>query len=141
MDINVNWIAIILAAVSTMVVGSIWYSPKMFYKQWARLANVKHDPNFTTNKAIILYGQAFLTSVVTAIVLAYAIAAFHLVSDDSYLLDAIFVGAVLWVGFVAARFHMHDLFEGRRKKLTLLNTTHELVTIIVMAVIIGLMPV
>jgi Protein of unknown function (DUF1761) len=141
MNIDVNWIAIILAAASTMVVGSIWYSPKMFYKQWARLANVKPDPNFTTNKAIMLYGQAFSTSVVTAIVLAYAIAAFHLVSDDSYLLDAVFVGVVAWAGFTAARFHMHDLFEGRRKKLTFINTMYELVTIIVMAVIIGLLPV
>jgi F0F1-type ATP synthase assembly protein I len=31
----------------------------------------------------------------------------------------------------------HDLFEGRRKKLTILNVAFELVTLVVMGVIIG----
>jgi hypothetical protein len=44
-----------------------------------------------------------------------------------------------WLGFTASRIITHDAFEGRRKKLTLLTISHELVTFMVMGLIIGLM--
>jgi len=51
--------------------------------------------------------------------------------------DALTVSLWLWLGFTAARFYVHDTFEMRRKKLTLLNAAHELVTVLVMALILG----
>jgi hypothetical protein len=140
MDVNVNWIAIILAAISTMIVGSLWYGP-LFGKMWTRLAKVKTDPNFTGGKMAFMYIKAFLASMVTAIILAYAIAVTHLASSNSYFMNALSVGILLWFGFTAARIFMHDLFEGRRQKLTALNIMHEFVTIVIMSIIIGLLPV
>lgn len=140
MDVNVNWIAIVLAAISTMIVGSIWYGPA-FGKLWIKLAKVKRDPNFTSNKAAVMYFKAFLSSFVTAVILAYAISVTHLASSNSYFVNAVSTGILLWAGFTASRIFMHDLFEGRRQKLTALNVMHELVTIVVMSVIIGLLPV
>ena len=140
MDVNVNWIAIILAAISTMVVGSLWYGP-LFGKMWAKLAKVKRDPDFTGAKMAVTYIKAFLSSLVTAIILAYAIEVTHLASSNSYFVNALSVGILLWAGFTAARIFMHDLFEGRRKKLTALNIMHEFVTIAIMSIIIGLLPV
>jgi len=140
MNTDVNWIAILLATISTMIVGSIWYGP-LFGKVWMKLAKVNRDPNMTSGQMALMYIKAFLGSAITAIVLAYAVAVFHKSSSDNYLLDAVFVAVVLWAGFTAARIFMHDLFEGRRKKLTLLSLSNELVTIVVMAVIIGLLPV
>jgi hypothetical protein len=46
----------------------------------------------------------------------------------------------MWAGFTAARFITHDAFEGRPSSLTTLNIAHELVTVVVMAVIIGVWP-
>lgn len=140
MGVEINWVAVLLATVSTMVVGSIWYGP-LLGKAWARLAKVKKDPNFTASKAVVLYAGAFLVSFVSAVVLAIftTIVADHF--DTSFLWSALWTGLILWAGFTAARITMHDSFEGRRKKLTLLNVTHELVTIEVMALIIGLWPV
>ena len=43
-------------------------------------------------------------------------------------------------GFTAARFITHDAFEGRPTSLTVLNIAHELVTLVVMAIIIGVWP-
>ncbi|MDB5167479.1 MAG: hypothetical protein JWN26_624 [Candidatus Saccharibacteria bacterium] len=140
MTADVNWIAILLAAISTMIVGSIWYGPA-FGKLWAKLAKVKKDPDFTSKKAAFLYIRAFLASLLTSIVLAYVIVVVHKNSTDSYLVDAVFVGLILWAGFTAARLFMHDIFEGRPSQLTALNAAHELVTIIVMSGIIGLLPV
>ncbi|MFZ2126294.1 MAG: DUF1761 domain-containing protein [Candidatus Microsaccharimonas sp.] len=139
MSVELNWIAILLAAISTMVVGSLWYGP-LFGKVWIKLAKVKTDPNFGPKKAALLYGGAFLSSALTATVIAiftFIIADYF---GGTFLQSSLWVGLILWAGFTAARIHMHDSFEGRRKKLTLLNVTHELVTIEIMALIIGVMP-
>ncbi|MDB5162221.1 MAG: hypothetical protein JWM52_729 [Candidatus Saccharibacteria bacterium] len=140
MGVEINWIAVLVAAISTMVVGSLWYGP-LFGKVWARLAKVKKDPNFTAGKAAILYGGALLVSFVTAVVLAIFTTIVADYFDTNYLWSALWTGLILWAGFTAARITMHDSFEGRRKKLTLLSVSHELVTIEVMALIIGLWPV
>ncbi len=46
-------------------------------------------------------------------------------------------GVILWAGFTAARLITHDLFERRPSTLTVLNLLHELITVLVMALIIG----
>ncbi len=138
--VEVNVIAVLLAAVSTMVVGSIWYSPIGFYKQWAKLANVKHDPTFKGSKMVLTYLSVFIASCITAYILAYITFITNQYSGNSYLLDAVLTGALVWFGFTALRMFTHDIFEGRRKQLTVLNAIHELITFLIMAMIIGLLP-
>lgn len=52
----------------------------------------------------------------------------------------IVTAVLLWAGFTAARFVTHDAFEGRPTGLTAMNIAHELVTVVVMAVLIGVWP-
>ena len=33
---HLNWVAILVAAISTMIVGFVWYSPLLFAKAWGR---------------------------------------------------------------------------------------------------------
>lgn len=139
MGVEINWIAVLLAAISTMVVGSIWYGP-LFGKVWAKLAKVKNDPNFKGMKMLLTYFGAFIGSGVTATVLAIFTVIVSNYFGGDFLKTALWTGLILWAGFTAARIHMHDSFEGRRKKLTLLTVAHELVTIEVMALIIGVWP-
>ncbi|HXK35039.1 MAG TPA: DUF1761 family protein [Candidatus Paceibacterota bacterium] len=35
-----NWLAVILAALATMIVGALWYSPFLFGKLWLRYSGV-----------------------------------------------------------------------------------------------------
>ncbi|MDB5165297.1 MAG: hypothetical protein JWM00_187 [Candidatus Saccharibacteria bacterium] len=138
MEVTISFVAVVLAALSTMIVGSLWYGKMGFYDTWAKLAKVKVDANFDNKKAAVLYGTAFLGSVVTAAVLAYfAEVTFKALGGD-FVSVTLWVGFLGWLGFTAARIHMHDSFEGRRKKLTLINVSHEFVTIMVMALVIGL---
>lgn len=138
MDIPINILAVVLAAVSTMVVGSIWYGEVGFYKQWAKLAKVKKDPDFTAKKATVVYGGAFLGSLVTAFVLALFAGLAFKTLGGSFLQVTVTIAVLAWLGFTAARIHMHDSFEGRPKQLTYLALSYELVAMLVMALIIGL---
>jgi Protein of unknown function (DUF1761) len=40
---HLNWLAILVAAISTMIVGFLWYSPFLFAKPWMR--EMGYDPN------------------------------------------------------------------------------------------------
>ena len=58
----------------------------------------------------------------------------------SFFVNSLVTGIILWAGFTAARFITHDAFDGRPTGLTVLNVAHEFVTIVVMALIIGVWP-
>lgn len=140
MTIAINLWGVGLAAVSSMVVGSIWYMPAAFGKTWMKLTGVKLDEMRGKGKPgdmIWMYGSVFVASLVTAFILAAVTFLAQQFTGDSYFQDSLTIALWLWLGFTAARLYVHDTFEMRRKKLTLLNAAHELVTVLVMALIIG----
>lgn len=130
-DVNI-W-AVLLATLSTMVVGSIWYSPKVFGNRWGELAGVNSDEASAVGPIIV--------TVIVSFISAYVLASMATIAQEFYggnfLVNALLIGVVLWAGFIAARFITHDAFEGRPTALTTMNIAHELLTVIVMALIIG----
>lgn len=135
MSVEVNIWGVLLATASSMVVGSIWYMPSVFGKSWAKLAKVNlKEMGANPAKA---YGLTLVASLVTAYVLAHIAFLSNQFFKDSFFQDAVVTAFWVWLGFTAARLLVHDLFENRPTKLTVLNAAHELVTLLVMGVIIG----
>jgi hypothetical protein len=66
---DVNWIAVLLCGISSMVLGGIWYSPLLFAKRWQAGAKLSDDDLAGANMALI-YGTAFILSLVAAFVFA-----------------------------------------------------------------------
>jgi hypothetical protein len=137
MEVEVNWLAVVLAMASTMVVGSIWYTPKVFGKTWEKL--VKLDPKRQNSGAFKAIAITIVVSLVTAYVLAHVTYMSYVFFGHSFLQSALTTAFWAWLGFTAARMITHDAFEQRPAQLTLLNIAHELVTFMVMGLIIGLM--
>lgn len=139
MDVSVNYLAVLLAALSTMVVGSVWYAQGVFGRTWAKLAKVNMNKPPKSGELAWLMASTFVASLITAYVLAHVAFLSNQFFQNSFLQDTVMTAFWLWLGFIATRIYVHDAFESRRKKLTLLNASHELVTILVMALIIGAM--
>jgi hypothetical protein len=140
MDVQINGWAVLLAALSSMVVGSLWYMPATFGNTWQKLSGAKPDRSkMKGGEMAWMYGSVFLASLVTAYVLAHVTFLANQFFQNSFTSDALQTAFWLWLGFTAARMYVHNTFDERRKKLTLLNAAHELVTVLVMALIIGLM--
>ena len=138
MSVSINLWAVLLAAVSSMIVGSLWYMPGVFGKAWMKLSGATMDNKGKSATTMTwMYGSVFVASLVTAFVLAHVTFLAHKFFKDSFMQDALGTAFWLWLGFTAARLYVHDTFEGRRKKLTLLNAAHELVTVLVMGLVIG----
>ncbi len=137
MDVEVNYLAVVLAMFSSMVVGSTWYAQGVFGKKWIKLARIEmKDDGGNVFKAIAV---AMVASLVTAYILAHVIFLSNQFFDNSFLKDALSTSFFVWLGFVAARFITHDTFEGRPAKLTAINLGNEFVTIMLMGLIIGLL--
>ncbi|GAA1536841.1 hypothetical protein HD600_001464 [Microbacterium ginsengiterrae] len=138
---EINYWAVLIATVGSMIVGSIWYTPKVFGRRWAKLARVDlNDPNMTAAQAWMPLVIGAVMGFASAWVLAGASAISWHFYDGSFFGAAIVTAILLWAGFTAARFITHDGFERRPTTLTVLNIAHELVTFLVMGAVIGLWP-
>lgn len=135
---DINYWAVIVATLSSMVVGAIWYTPRVFGRYWMKATGVTMSGN--RSDALVPLVGTLLVSFVTAWVLAGAVFISKEFYGGSFLGNSLVTALVLWAGFTAARFVTHDLFDRRPSGLTILNISHELVTIVVMALIIGVWP-
>lgn len=135
---HINYIAVVLATLSSMIVGSIWYTPKVFGNYWMKKSGV--TPSGNSRDAIKPIVITVIVSFITAWVLAGAVWISFDFYGGSFLVNALVTGIILWAGFTAARFITHDAFDGRPTGLTVLNVAHEFVTIVIMALIIGVWP-
>ena len=136
MDVQVNYWAVLIAMFSSMAVGSIWYSRGVFGNTWIKLAKINMSKN---GSAVLPIVATAIVSLITAYVLAHVAFLSNQFFHNSFLQDAVTTAFWLWLGLTAARFITHDAFEGRPVKLTVINISHEFVTILIMGAIIGLM--
>jgi hypothetical protein len=136
MEVQVNALGVLLAAVSSMVVGSIWYARPVFGNTWMKLAKVKMDGD--KNKMWLPILITFILSLITAYVLAHVSYLSNSFFHNTFLQDSVATAFWMWLGFTAVRIYTHDLFEGRPTKLTVITLSYELVTFLVMGLVIGM---
>jgi hypothetical protein len=110
---HVNWLAVVAAALSSFLLGWIWYS-LLFGKAWQGAAGVSDEAMARSNKGLI-FGGAFALSLVQS-----AVFALFLGPNPS---PSLGVGAGFAAGLcsVTAAFAMTYLFERRSLKLLAIN--------------------
>lgn len=133
---HLNWLAILVAAISSMIVGFIWYSPLLFAKPWMR--EMGYDPN---DKAKTLemqksagpsYAGSFVASLISAFTLALILHGLH--AEDLHF--GLMASFHIWLGFVATVQFTGALFAKQSMKLFAINTGYQLVCYLVMGVIL-----
>ncbi len=131
----INYVAVLVAAVAAIAVGSLWYSPLLFGRVWMDLMGfTKKDMESAKKKGMHkIYALAFLGTLVMSYVLA------HLVDYLGASTPSLGVQAAfwLWLGLVAPVLLGMVLWENKSWKLYAINATHWLVSIAVMASILS----
>src|SRR5213075_749192 len=69
-----NWLAILVAAISTMVVGFLWYSPLLFANAWVREMGYAPNDKARMNEMKKSAGPAYAGSLLAIIVSAFTLA-------------------------------------------------------------------
>ena len=129
---DVNLIAVLLCAVSSLVLGGIWYSPALFAPSWQSLAGLS-DAQAKSGNMGMIFGLAFLLSFVAAYVFAMFL------GRNFGLGPSIGAGASAGLCWVAASFGINYLFERRPLKLWLINGGYHTLQFTLFGLILGLM--
>jgi hypothetical protein len=128
---NVNWLGAVVAALSTFLIGGVWYSPILFAGPWMRATGFTEEELKQGSMPRIL-GGSFLLSLVAAVNLA-----FFLGGGEPDLGWGLAAGALAGVGWVGTSFGTTYLFERRPLKLFLINAGYHAVAFTVMGGILG----
>jgi hypothetical protein len=137
---GVNLWSVLVAAISTMIVGFIWYSPMLFAKPWMVLMG--YDPNDKAKmdemrkSAGKSYAISFVASLISALVLGKIIDVTSVQSP----LYGMKIGFAVWLGFVTTVQLTAKLFGNQPTKLYLINTGYQLVCYLVMGAILAVWP-
>ncbi len=137
MSVEINWIAVLLAVVVSMVVGFVWYSKGVFGAVWMKLANIS-DQDMKKGMAGPMVA-AVLGSLLTAYILAHVAFLSHAFFKNSFFMDAVNTAFWLWLGISATTLVIHNSFEHKPWKLTALAMGNRLVTLLAMGMVIGLL--
>jgi Protein of unknown function (DUF1761) len=129
-DVDVNWIAIIVAAIVPMVLGALWYSPVLFAEPWMRAVG-------RTREELGDASLGYLLSAVGAFLSSYVLARIMRWAEVDDLWNGALVGLMVWVGFVATVLAVTTFFAGRSRTLWLINAGYQLVALVIMGAIHG----
>ncbi|TSC68273.1 MAG: hypothetical protein G01um101466_499 [Parcubacteria group bacterium Gr01-1014_66] len=135
MFISINYLAVCAAALSTIIVGALWYGP-LFGKIWISLMGFtpKHMEELKKRGAGKSYALAFIGS----LVMAYVLAHFTSIWETIGIGDAFQLAFWIWLGFIATTTLGSVLWEGKSWKLYLLNIAHQFLSLFVMTSILTL---
>ena len=134
---NINLVAVLVAAIATMAVGAVWYSPALFAKQWMKLAGIaQKDIDSQKKEMPKFYGAAFIAALITA----YVLAIFVKFAAADTVFSGIVVGFWAWLGFVATTSLSQVIWEKRNTNLYVLNNGQILVSFAVMGAILAMWP-
>jgi hypothetical protein len=135
---HINLLAVLVAAIATMVVGFVWYSPILFAKPWMR--EMGYDPNdkARTKEMQKSAGPAYLGSFLASLVTAFVLALFFHWLRVQDLHFGLAVAFHVWLGFVATVQLTGVLFMKQSMKLFAINTGYQLVSYLAMGAVLTL---
>lgn len=130
-QMTLNYLAILVATVSTFLLGGLWYSPLLFGNAWMR------EMCFTAEslKAKGDVGRVMGLSFVLELIMAFNLAAF--IGAKASLSFGLFAGAAAGFGWVALAFGVTYLFERKSLCLFFINAGYHAVAFTIMGAILG----
>lgn len=124
---NLNWLAVIAAALSTFIIGGLWYS--IFEKSWMAINNFSSE-DLKKRKMPFVFGLTFFLSFLMALNLAMFI------GKEGIAFGTI-AGFMTGFGWVALAIGIISLFENRPLKYVLINGGYMMLSFTLMGAILG----
>ena len=126
---NMNWMAIIVAAVINMVLGFLWYGP-LFGKAWQKLIGLTDSRLEEMKKKGMT--QTYVFTMVGAVAMAFVLNQIVTSTGTMDLMSGVMLGFWAWLGFVAPVQLSQVLYEQKSWNLYFINTGYYLVALVLM---------
>jgi len=132
-----NYLAIIVAAIVNVALGSLWYSPVLFAKPWTKAMGMKTE-DFEKSRKSMGTGMYF-PPLIAALVSAFVLAWFLKALGVSSLMGGVQIGFLAWLGFTTTAQVLNSwVFSGGKpKELYFINTGYQLVGFCLMGAILS----
>lgn len=135
-EIQVNYMAILTAAVISFFIGALWYSPLLFAKQWVK-ATGKTEEEIAKGSSTFAYVLTFIAWLIATYVLAMVIDYGVDLNSTPQFLYGMLAAFLCWFGFVAAVSLVHNLFAQRPTALWLIDSGYILVAFLASGAILA----
>ena len=125
LNFNVNLLAVLVAGIVAMIIGSLWYGP-LFGKAWMRLSKMTpKDMDAAKKKGM---GKYYFAAFIIALITMYFLAVFLKSFGATTILDSIVISFFVWLGFMAT-YSLSDVIWGRKPfALYLMRVVETLIT-------------
>jgi uncharacterized membrane protein len=127
---NLNWLAIVVAAISAFALGGLWYSPLMFVDRWMKETGITKESTKNTNM-LKIFGFALLLSLIASFFLAMFLGAKAGVGFGAL------AGFMAGFGWVLTFMGISYLFESRTFMHFVINAAYSVISLTIMGAIIG----
>jgi hypothetical protein len=128
---HVNWLAVIVAAVSTFALGGLWYSPLLFGRAWMS-ANGFTEAEIAKGNVAKIFGLSFVFSLLMSSNLAMFLA-----EPKTTAAWGATAGFLAGFGWVALGIAIIALFDRRSWKYIFINAGYMTVAFVLMGLILG----
>ncbi|MBI2049455.1 DUF1761 domain-containing protein [Candidatus Roizmanbacteria bacterium] len=138
MEIQVNYIEVLIAGAISMGLGFFWYSPGVLGKQWMKEKGLNSEKLKKEQKEM---GKLYIFSFVLALITAYVLSHVMNLSSNFFGYPMIQTGITsafwMWLGFVMPVQATTTIFGNKNWKLFGIDTGYQLVSLLAMGVVIG----
>ncbi len=136
MNIPINYVAVLVAAAASFVVGFLWHGP-LFGTYWLKLSGISEKEAREGAKDMNMAPRiiaAFLQQLVMAFVVAHFV---YLVSATDIVAAAV-LAFWIWLGFIVTVLLNGVLWEKRTMNLYVFNIVYHFVALFVMTAILAM---
>ena len=130
-EIQINFLAVGVAALTTIFIGALWYSRLLFGKLWVKAHG------YSEEKVKQMAGRAFMVSLFCYLVMAFVLAVLVSYAGVSTVLQGAFLGLLVWIGFLSTIGLTAHMFSERPLSIYFIDAGYQLVYAVVMGVIIA----
>jgi hypothetical protein len=110
---EINWLAVVAASLSSFVIGAAWFGPKTFYPVWMTAMGRKvptENVPMSAGSTILMFGGTYLGALIQVSTLAVVVSLARAVDPTIGALGGAAIGALLGFGIGAAASFSHRQF-------------------------------
>ena len=129
---SINWLAVLIAAIASFILGAIWYNPKVFGTMWMKELQLTEKDMEGANMGKI-FGVSFILYLIGSLNLALFL------GKNPNIVFGTLAGFFAGLGWVSTAIGINYLFERRSFKLWVINAGYGTLSLTLMGLILGLM--
>lgn len=136
MDYIPNPLAVLVAGLIPMLLGSLWYGP-LFGKKWLEMVGKTEEDikeNFNPTKSYVF---SFVMSLIMAYVLAHILEAWDVAYSETGIMYGMQGAFWAWLGFALTIGYQHVAFNDQKLGLYFLNMAYNLASLLFMGALLG----